>query len=418
MTLLPCRPPRAVALGVAALVCASPLWAAETGQVAPSFESLIARLQRMPAAIEAAALEEAARARAQQAHAIPNPAIGWDTENIHGSGAYDGLSDAETTVSISQPLELFGQRGARVDAAEAEAAAAVLRSELLRWRFAGRLAEVYAEAEAASRRHALAAEALALAERDARAVALLVEQGREASLREMQARSEADAARAAMAEARALRDAAFARLSAIAALDAPVQALGDSLLDREPGVRTGDERSSLRVRIAEADLDAASRRVTLERRRARPAVAASIGMRRFRQHRDEALVAGVTLTLPLFDRNRGGIGAATAELRAADAQLVAARHEARADRLAAEAMLSASGLRVEAADRGVTAAAEAYRRARIGFDSGRISQLELRATRAALVTARGAALEARVARVRAEIALAGLQGRVPFGASR
>lgn len=408
--------PRAAGLAAAAiLVFASSSMASQPESAAPSYDSLLARLGEMPSAIEAASLLDAAEARAQQARALPNPSITWETENVQGTGPYKGVGNAETTVSISQPLELFGQRKARAGAARADADTAGLRGEQMRWQAAGRLARVYAEAEAAARRYDLAAEALSLTEQDARAVALLVEKGREAALRGIQAESEAGAARAASEEARAVRDAAFARLSAIAMLDTPVQSIGDSLLDRATDTQAARADVPLAVRIAQAELDAAGRRVAVEQGRAKPDINASIGMRRFRETGDRAFSVGLSLSIPLFDRNRGGIQAAYAEQHAARARLTAQLQEAKADRLAAEATLAASNTRTGAADSGVLAAEEAYRLARIGFDAGRISQLELRSTRAALIAARNIAVDARLARVLAEIDLAGLEGRAPFG---
>lgn len=408
------RPLVAVGLAVAGLVCASPSIAKPPSQAAPSYESLIARLEQMPSAMEAEALTDAANARAQQARALPNPSIRLEAENVYGSGPYAGFGNADITVSISQPLELFGQRRARINAARSEAAAVGLRSEQMLWQAAGRLALAYADAEAASRRYDLAAEALSLAEQDARAVGLLVKEGREARLRGVQADSEAEAARAALGQMQAMRNAAFARLAAIAMLDQPVDAIRDSLLDRTPPVHTAETNVPLAIRIAQAEYETASRRITIEQRRALPAVDATIGSRRFRETGDDALTVGLSLSLPLFDRNRGGISAAFADQRAAEARLVAQQQEAKAERLAAEAILSASNMRARAVDSGVAAAEEAYRLARIGFDAGRISLLELRSTRAALNASRATAVDARIARVLAEIDLAGLEGRVPF----
>ena len=418
MSMLLGRPRRAVWLGVAVLICASPMAMAQAEPVAPSYESLLARLQQLPAVIEAEALADAADARARQARAIPNPSVGWEAENINGSGPYRGFAGVESTLSVTQPLEVFGQRSARIGTARADAVATGLRAEQLRWQAAGRLAQIYSEAEAASRRFDLAGEALRLAELDAGAVALLVDSGREARLRGIQARTDAEVARADLAEARALRDAAFVRLSAIAMLDTPVRALAGDLLDAVPVARARDAGDPLAVRVAQADVDASGQRVVLEQRHARPAISAGMGLRRFRETGDDAFTLSLSVSVPLFDRNRDGVRAAHADQRAAEARLVAMQLEARAERIAAEAMLSASLVRVDAADKGVTTAEEAYRMARVGFDAGRIPQLELSRTRGALIAARHAALEARLARVRAEIELAGLDGRAPFGESR
>ena len=234
-------------------------------------------------------------------------------------------------------------------------------------------------------------------------------------MRSVQAQSEVESARATLDEARAIRDAAFARLSAWAMLPTPVATVGNSLLDREPKASFVQTNDPLSVQVAQAELEAASRLVTVEKRRALPDVSAAVGLRRFEETGDDAMTAGITLTVPLFDRNRGGIRAAYADQRAAEARLTAQKQAAYADRLAAQATLEASNSRTRAADSGVAAAEEAYRLSRVGFDAGRISQLELRSSRAALIAARNAAVDARQARVMAEIDLALLEGRAPFG---
>ncbi|KQR55971.1 TolC family protein [Brevundimonas sp. Leaf168] len=407
------RPPRfavGCALAAIAAVLASPAWA----DPAPSFAELLARLDQTPATLEAGALLDAAEARARQARVRPNPTLALDAENAFGSGPFSGYGNAETTLSITQDLELWGRRTARINAARADAGTASLRRDLAVVDAAGRLALVYADAEAAERRATLAEESLSLTLADARAALVLVEEGREPLLRGIQGESEAAAARAGLDEAIAERDAAFARLTAVAMLAEPVTTIDVSLLDLAPATALSPTDQTPTVRVAEAERSAAESRIAVERTRSRPDVSASVGLRRYEAEDATALTFGLSLPLPLFDRNRGNIEAAQADFRAADARLMTARQEAQADRAAAQARLRASVSRVNAADAGVTSAEEAYRLSRIGFEAGRISQLELRATRTALVNARTAAVDARLARVRAEIDLARQDGRAPF----
>lgn len=406
------RPRFAAGCALAAIVAVSagPAWA----EPAPAYAQLLAQLERMPATIEAGASLDAAQARVRQARVRPNPVLGLDVENAYGSGPYSGLDNADMTLALSQDLELWGRRSMRIDAARAEAGAVELQRDLAVIDAAGRLALVYAEAEAAQRRAELAEETLALTVADARAALALVEQGREPLLRGIQAEAEAASARAAHDEARAERDAAYARLAAVAMIPVTVTRIDDSLLDQPPAATSRTVSEAPTVRVAQAQRMAADRRVEVQRTQARPDVNASIGIRRFEAEKATALTFGVSLPLPLFDRNRGNIEAAQAEFRVAEARLMSARQEAQADRAAALARLSASVSRVGAADAGVSAAEEAYRLSRIGFEAGRISQVELRMTRAALVNARSAAVAARLARVRAEIDIARLDGRAPF----
>lgn len=409
------RPPRVVAgcaMVALATAIAGPVWA----DPAPAFETLLQQIGASPTTLEADALRDAAEARVRQARVRPNPTLALDVENAFGSGPFEGFGNAETTLGLTQDLELWGRRGARVDAARAEAGTAALRRDLAVIDAAGRLALVYAEAEAAERRFDLAEEALSVTLADARAALTLVEEGREPMVRALQGESEAATARAVLDEAQAERDAAFARLTAAAMLPTPVTSIEASLIDQVPAAALASDAATPVVRVAEAERDAAERRIAVERIQSRPDVSASVGLRRYEVEDATALTLGLSLPLPLFDRNRGNIDAAQAEFRAAEARLMGARQEAQADRNAATARLNASTSRVKAADAGVTAAQEAYRLSRIGFDAGRISQLELRSSRAALISSRNAAVDARLARVRAEIDLARLQGRAPFGA--
>ncbi|MCW0045668.1 TolC family protein [Brevundimonas sp. BT-123] len=384
----------------------------------PSYEELLERIGLTPGALEAEALVDAAEARVRQAGVRPNPELSLEAENAFGSGPFSGYDNAETTLSVSQDLELWGRRGARVGVAQAEGRTSLLRRDLATLDAAGRLALAYAEAEAAERRLQLAQEALDLTIADARALMILVEEGREPLFRGIQAQSQAAAARAALDEAQAERDAAFARLTAVAMLPNPVTSIGASLLDREPPAVVPTSSTSPEVRVAQAERDAAESRIEVERVRARPDVRVSVGVRRYEAEDATALTFGVSMPLPLFDRNRGNYDAAQAEFRAADARVMAATQTAQADLAGAEARLRSANSRVWATDGGVTAAEEAYRLSQIGFEAGRISQLELSSSRAALIAARNAAVDARLARVRAEVDLARLQGRFPFGSSR
>jgi cobalt-zinc-cadmium efflux system outer membrane protein len=106
--------------------------------------------------------------------------MGLVVENAAGSGPYKAFDSAETTLSIEQPLELGGKRAARVSAAQADVAAAQARDDQGQVDFARDLALAYANAEAAQQRLAIARDSVDLAQADARAARLLVDNGKEA----------------------------------------------------------------------------------------------------------------------------------------------------------------------------------------------------------------------------------------------
>lgn len=406
----------AVMAGVSAIVL--PTSAALADPAPPYIELLRQAQTTSPRLAEARAEIARATGLAQQAGARPNPTLGVEIENFSGSGPYKGSNLAETTASLEQTLELGGKRGARVEAGRAEVEAARRRAAEASAVFAYDLAAAYAGAEAAERRVQFATEALALAEEDARVATALVEAGREADLRRVQAMAAVQAARAGLEEAKAARATAFGGLTALAGAPAPLSSIPSSLLaqaDRELTISSPDPLTSPGYLAAQAEREAAARRIRVERTRATPDLSVSVGVRRFQEDDTTAMVAGVSAPFPLFDRNRGNIGAAQAELSAAEARLEAARLDAEADARAGVARIAATDSRLVAAREGERTAEEAYRLTRIGYEGGKLALVELLGARRALADARAQTLDAALERLSAQAALARLQGRAPFG---
>lgn len=403
------------AAGGLCLVVAAPASAqAPAGpSVAPSFGALLAQVEGAAPTLEIGPAEvRAAQGRAEQARARPNPTVRVEVENVLGSRPYGGFGSAETSVSGELPLELGGRRGARIAAARADVSAAQARAMRSRIDYLRDLALAYGEAEAAQAKERLAVEHLRLAHSDAATARILVENGREAELRAIQADSATAAAIAEVEEAASARTGALGRLSALAGDAQGYSAVAGGLLDRPESLRSDLRGGAPEVAVAAAEVDAFAARLRSERLRRRPDLNVGIGLRRFEQEGAFAAIAGVSATLPLFDRNRGNIAAARADVSAAEARLRQANLSAGADLRSATAQAEAAELRVEAAAAGEQASAEAYRLARIGYDGGRIPLAELLSTRRALVEARERQVDARLARVRAEAELARAQGMI------
>ncbi|MBP8231224.1 MAG: TolC family protein [Rhizorhabdus sp.] len=353
-----------------------------------------------------------------QAGERPNPEASVEIENFSGRGPYQGMQGAETTFAIGQPLEWPGKRGARIAAGDAQIVAAQAKFTQARADFAYDLAVAYAEAEAAERRYALAEDALKLALDDERVAKALVEAGREAEVRIVQARAAVSAAKADRDAAKVERDTSLARLTAMSGSPVPFTSLSASVLDipaQLPSQLALDTLTTPAVSTAQAEREAAARRVRVERMAGAPDVTASVGVRRFGEDDSSALVAGVSMPLPLFDRNKGNVQAAQAVLSAAEARLRAAQLDATADARVATSQLEAAESRVAAAREGEEAAAEAYRLTRIGYEGGKLPLSEVITARRTFAAARLTTIDAQLARVRAQAGLARLQGRAPYG---
>ena len=414
--LRPWPPFAVIGLSLGALACAAPAAA----DPAPPFAELLRQAQATaPRLAQSGAEVRRAEGLARQAAVRPNPTAGLEVEDFAGSGRYSGLESAQTTLSFAQPFELGGKRSARVSAGQADVAAARARQLQAGADFAYDLADAYARAEAADRRLTLAQEAVGLAEEDARAANALVQAGKEADLRAIQVRAAVSAARAEVDQRRAERETAFARLTALSGSPAPLTSIPQGLLGRAvmaaPAIAPADILSTPAYLAAQADREAAVRRIKVEQTRAAPDLTVSVGVRRYGEDRATALVAGVSAPLPLFDLNKGAVSAARAELQAAEARLNAARLDAEANARASAAQIGAATSRAAAAVETEQAAGEVYRLTRVGYDSGKLSLLELQTARRSLAEAQARTLDAQLDRLTAEAALARLQGRTPFG---
>jgi cobalt-zinc-cadmium efflux system outer membrane protein len=395
-----------------ASVLSGALFTVAAAQTAPPLEILL-REAAAPRIVEGEAEARSAEGRALQARARPNPTLDLQVENVGGDGPYRDFQSAETTLSVGQTLELGGKRGARIAVAEADLQAARSRSTQSRIGFARDLTIAYATAEAAAERIAVARDGVDLAQADARAARLLVDNGKEAELRALQAQAALSAAQAEASRADAELGTALARLSALVGGEQAFTAVTPGLLDRS--WRNQASARSPGIAIAEAEQQAATRKLDLERRRTTPDLTVNLGIRRLNDGDSTAAVAGFSLPLPLFDRNRGAVKSAQAEADAARARLAIAQSDALASRRSAEGEALAAERSLAAAREGEAAAREAYRLARLGYEAGKLPLLELISARRDLIAARHRNTDARLARVRAMADLAQANGQIAFG---
>ncbi|WP_343526196.1 TolC family protein [Sphingomonas sp.] len=405
-----CRQRMVALTGLLAGLCpAGQAWA----QSAPPFAQLLeqARTASRMAVLDA----DVARAQglAEQARARPNPVVNVYAENFNGDLIRNARDQQQITAQIDWPIELGGKRSARIAAGDAGIVAAQARNRDGRLLYATELARAYAAAEIADRRIGLAEDEVEEATDDLKAARALVGAGKEARLRQLQAETELSTLEADLETAKAQKVAALARLSALVGSSVSFTGVSESLLDRmnaRPLSGPVDPLQATTVKVAEAEREAAARTVTAQQRLAIPNVTAIVGVRQLRVASGPAIVAGVGIPLPLFDRNRGNIAAARAELQGAAARAAIARLDAEAGSRAALALVEAADRRAEAARRTMETAEEGYRLARIAYQAGKSPLIELLAVRHNLGVARGVILDADAARLDARANLARLQG--------
>lgn len=325
---------RAYLCSVVIVLCSNSLQAEEppTRRTVTVAECLRRVTERSPDLASGIYKTEAAQWRARQAGRPINPRLETEIENVAGSGDVERFDEAETTVTVSQEIELGGKRRHRTAAAESETAASRAEQEVRLNILLFETRRAALAAQSAQERTRLAEEALALI-RETEGVSEAREQaGKTTVLETERARAETTQAEieleARKAEQRdAVRELALLWGETEPAFDA-VEGPFDAAVGTLPPLDVLLERASSHPELLAADAQARiyAARIEAERAARVPNLELMVGMRRFEEGGDFGFVAGAGIELPFHTRNLNG-------LRAAEADAAAARLEANAARL-------------------------------------------------------------------------------------
>ena len=377
------------------MLSTAPLMAQEASLAPLAFTDALSRaFDADPGLRAAGAGEEAAQGGLRQARARPNPVLSTEVENFNGPGDLKGFSSAETTFSLSQEIDVAGQRGARVDLARRELHGAELDLVLRGLDLARDVQTAYFDALATQELVVIAREKLTTAEAVNISVARRVAAARDPLM--AGARSEAGLADARTTLTRAQADAATARARlasfwggaedfTLSKTDFALTLKADHAHDLNP-----DNNPDLARLSAERDRFAAAASVERSKAWANPTL--SFGYRRFEDRDgDGALVAGFSIPIGVFDRNQGAVAQARANEKRAGYDLEAGRLAIAREYAALQRALSAEAASVLSIEQEVIPQAErALALARDGYNQGAFSYLDVMEAQRALSNAREA----------------------------
>jgi cobalt-zinc-cadmium efflux system outer membrane protein len=188
--------------------------------------------------------------------------------------------------------------------------------------------------------------------------------------------------------------------------DGGAYALSDADAFGSPPNVVLDPTETLDVKLAELELAAARARVDVERTGRVPDLTVEGGVRHFRGSGDTAFVAGVSMPIPIRNRNQGSIAAAQAEATGAEARRnLALAHATRAIRDAQAALAAADSRLKTLRDFSLPQSEEAVRLARLGYQEGEFNLLDVLDAEEALAQARQGLIDAELTRAKALAAL-------------
>ncbi|MEN6425016.1 MAG: TolC family protein [Phycisphaerales bacterium] len=261
----------------------------------------------------------AADARMLQAGLLPNPEFAIDIEELAGSGDRSGFDAAETTVRIDQPIELGGKRTKRTRVAQ-------LDRELTEWDYKSARLDAICEATrafvavlAAQDRVVLARKLVELSRQAQAAVAQRVEAGRDSPVDALRASVALSTTRIEQQKAEKTLAAARHGLAAVwGGKVAAFEQVSGSLYEISPPAPPEDPSAAIMANPDVSRWETQERKqravLHLEKANAVPDIAIGGGVQRFEETDDSALVIGLSVPIPLFDRNQGGIREAVADL--------------------------------------------------------------------------------------------------------
>jgi cobalt-zinc-cadmium efflux system outer membrane protein len=312
----------------------------------------------------------------QQAGLLPNPSLTMERVDTR-------RDTRETTIQLSQPLELGGKRSARVQAAQRgrEGVAAALTQ---------RRAEVRAETAAAwfavlaaQEQLRLAQQASELALRAASATGRRVVAGKVSPVEETRAKVAASTVKLDLIKAHSTLVTARARLASLWGNPSPRFELVAGEIAALPELPPLVAQRALlaqapAMQVARAELEHRQALAKVELSRRTPDVALNIGSKRSEELGRTQAVFGLSVPLPLFDRNQGAVLATARQVDKArdgmaaaasrlEAELVAAREEYASAR--AQAMALQSEI--------LPGAQSAYEAASTGFEYGKFGFLDV-----------------------------------------
>jgi cobalt-zinc-cadmium efflux system outer membrane protein len=318
------------ALGFALALHASSPALAQVPNRAPSRTlTLTAAMQRALAANPRLTAAERdigiARGRRIQAGAIPNPDLSFELDNAFGTGDYRGTRSAETTLQISQLVELSGKRQARIAAGDAGFAVAGWDRAAVRLEVLSETAIAFVNVLSAQRRVEIFDEQIATLGRLTPLLQRRVDAGASSPAEIARAEVAADLAKADRERARVALAVARRDLAALMGLTAPdFKGVSGNLsrIGRPPPFPTVLAALEANPQLVRWTAVQAQRRaeLLLARLKVVPDPQVGLAWRHYRDTGDDAVRLGVAIPLPLWDQNRGGILEAQETLAKTDAE--------------------------------------------------------------------------------------------------
>ncbi|ARB25836.1 TolC family protein [Pseudomonas tolaasii] len=379
-----------MALSVRTLLGATALWAVASAAQAQNLtldSALQTAIANNPDLAAAQWDIDIAKGGRQQAGLIPNPVASVDVE--------DTRRDSRTTsIKLSQALELGGKRGARIEVAERAQDAAALTLEQRRNALRADVIAGFYGALRAQERLELAQRSLALAERGLVVAKGRVTAGKASPVEATRAQVQLSEIRLEFNRAQIGLSDAYRSLAASTGSAAPdFQSVAAQRQSSPPLLATAQLLARLEqtpeLRLAELQIQQSEASVGLEKAQRIPDLDVSIGSQYDAGVRERVNLVGVSMPIPLFNRNQGNVLAASRRADQARDLRNATELRLRTETRQALDLWQTANTEVQAFNQQILPAAQsAVDSATRGFEMGKFNFLDVLDAQRTLIAAR------------------------------
>ncbi|MHC4396198.1 MAG: TolC family protein [Planctomycetota bacterium] len=341
-----------------------------------------------------------AESRQLQASLRPNPELEVEVEEVGGQGQRSGFDAAETTIQLSQLIEMGNKRSKRMKLAS-------LKKELTGWDYEAKRLDVFTEVTrafievlAGQQRLTLTEELLKLSEELVDTVTKRVEAGKDSPLEKtkaavahsnikiqhQQAVQNLQFTRKQLAATWAGKNPVFESVAGQLDSLSPIPSINEltELIDHNPDIARWSR-----------EIDKGKAALELEKAKAISDITLSGGLQRFNETDDNAVVFGISIGLPISDRNQGGKLEAAYTLARAREEQRTTHTKIRMELVKAYQGLSNSYTEATELDKNVLRGAESvFEASKTGYSQGKLNYLNVLDAQRTLFEARARYIKA------------------------
>ena len=264
-----------------------------------------------------------------QAGLIPNPEAGFEMENFFGGEELNGFQGTEYTLAASQLFELGGKRSSRVNLADNEINSALGNYDLIKIDLIARVKTAFINLSEVNSRIQLQRKFIQINEEILMTVSERVKAGRTSPAEESKVKVALINSQIELQRLQRNFSSAQSVLnSLLGTLEkniVPSTSIFDKILippDKENLFAELDSIPTLKYLNNETNLRKAQ--LELEEARSVPDITVILGARYLNEIETNAFVAGLTMPIPIFDRNQGNIQSAEVRIHQMD-EIIRAR---------------------------------------------------------------------------------------------